>query len=135
MKRVSLAVALFILEGCSTTQLGSKDPKVVAEKICLNNDGRGRLTVNQKKYVFTYFSALENDDAKWVLGLSFPFQEEEIFELDWSENSKMKFNTSSDSKILKENTNINPQELDRFINAIGSALKDVINLKQKSDDT
>ena len=133
MKLVSYLALLIIAVGCSSTQLKSTNPNVVAQKICLNNEGRGRLTVNQKKYVFTYFSALEKDDSKWILGLSFPFQDEEVFELDWSENQKMKFNTSIDSKILKENSNINPTELELFINSIGLALKDVIKLKNYSN--
>lgn len=129
MKLVSLLSLFFITIGCSTTQLKSTNPKAVAKNICMNSEGRGRLSINSKKYLFTYFSALESEVSKWTLGLSFPFQAEEIFELDWSEDSQMKFKTSIDTKILKENSNINPAQLDEFMKSLGESLKDIIKLK------
>lgn len=133
MKMVSLLIVLIILGACSTAKLSSENPRVVAKNICMNNEGKGRLSINGKKYVFTYFSALSNEDSKWTLGLSFPFQDEEIFELDWSEDNKMKFNTSIDDKILRENSNIDPRELDKFISSLGLSLQDIIRLKSKSN--
>lgn len=130
---VSLLMLLIITVACSTAQLSSKNPKIVAKNICMNSEGRGRLSINGKKYVFTYFSALSNEDSKWTLGLSFPFQDEELFELDWSENKKMKFKTSIDDKILRENSNIDPNELDQFIKSLGLSLQDIIKLKSKDN--
>lgn len=98
----------------------------------MNSEGKGRLSVNSKTYIFTYFSALDSEESKWVLGLNFPFQDEETFELDWSRNSKMNFKTSIDTKILKENTNIDPAQLDLFISSLGESLKDIIKLKSRS---
>ena len=128
MKRIILTIFI-ILTSCATPQLSSKDPRIAAQNICMNSEGRGRLTINNKKYVFSYFSSLESKYSRWTLGLSFPFQDEETFELDWSENQKMKFKTSLDTKILRENSQINPEALELFITSLGNSLKDIIKLK------
>ena len=129
MKRTTLFI-FFVLTSCAIPQLTTKNPRIVAKNICMNSEGRGRLTINNKKYVFSYFSALDSKYSKWTLGLSFPFQDEETFELDWSENQKMKFKTSLDTKILRENSQINPEVLEAFISSLGSSLKDIIKLKE-----
>lgn len=123
---------MIFLTSCSTAVLTSKNPRLAAKNICMNSEGRGRLTINKSKYLFSYFSSLDSEHSKWTLGLSFPFQDEETFELDWSENGKMKFQTSLDNKILRENSQINPLELEQFITSLGSSLKDIIKLKANS---
>ena len=44
----------------------------------------------------------------------------------------MKFETTIDTKILKENSNIDPAQLDEFIKALGESLKDIVKLKNKA---
>ena len=98
----------------------------------MNSEGKGRLTVKNKKYIFTYESFLDEDQAKWVLTLDFPLRSEETFELDWSKNGKMHFKSSIDTKILRENKEVDPKELDRFVSSIGHFLKDIIKLRSYS---
>lgn len=117
------------MTSCATPLLTSKSPELAAQNICMNSEGRGRLSINKRKYLFSYFSSLDSEHSKWLLGLSFPFQDEETFELDWSENETMKFKTSLDTKILRENSQVNPMELENFIGSLGHALKDIIKLK------
>ena len=131
MKFTPYLLIIFFLSSCSlfqTKQL-SKDISVAAENICFNSEGKGRLTVKNKKYIFSYESFLEEEQAKWKLVLDFPLRPEESFELDWSQNNKMKFKSTIDTKILRENKNINPKELDYFVSSIGHFFKDIILLR------
>lgn len=120
---------LVFLSSCASVNNLSSDPFIEARKVCLDSEGRGRLTVQSSTYIFKYYSELDQKYGKWSLGLDFPMQEEEVFELDWSENGKMKFTTSIDNKILNENSKIDPKELDRFTKYMGYFLKDLMHLK------
>lgn len=132
MKIFSL-ICLLILVSCATFTL-SRDVKLESRKICMNSEGQGRLIVNNQKYRFGYDSLIEKDNHKWSLELDFPLRPAETFELDWSRNGKMKFNSSIDQKILRENKGINPKELDKFIKSIGHFLKDLVRLQSNKDE-
>jgi hypothetical protein len=125
---------VFLFSGCAsfTPNNLTSDIYKEANKVCLDGEGHGRLGVKSSSYVFRYYSELDIKYGKWSLGLDFPLQEEELFEIDWSENNKMKFTTSIDDKILKENSEINPKELNRFTKYIGYFLKDLVRLKTNS---
>lgn len=109
----------------------SRDLSASASKVCLTSAGKGRLAVGDKKYIFSYESALDKEAANWKLALDFPLQKTELFELDWSENEKVQFTSSIDDKILKENSKINPQALETFTSSIGKLIQQIISVEDK----
>lgn len=125
-----LGLICLLLTSCSLFEKKklSRDVPEVAKSICINSEGKGRLTVKGNKYIFSYESYLEEEQAKWQLVLDFPLRSEESFELDWSRDNKMRFKSTIDSKILRENKEINPKELDYFVSSIGYFLQDIIKL-------
>lgn len=101
------------------------------QKVCLSSEGNGRLTVLNKKYVYSYESVLEADLGRWILAMSFPLRIPETFELDWSEAGKVKFTSSIEERILKENKNINPKSLEDFTNKLGHLFDVIVRLQLK----
>ena len=108
----------------------SENMRLSAKKICLSGEGKGRLGVNNKKYIFQYESGLDLEYANWKLALNFPLQKSELFELDWSENGKVKFSSSIDQRILRENDAIDPHSFDFFTRSIGQLIQEIISLKE-----
>ena len=100
-----------------------------SSKICLSSGGSGRLTVLKKTYVFSYESLLDNEHGKWILAMSFPLRNPETFELDWSEGGKVKFESSIEDKVLRENKNINPNSLYRFTQGLGTFFEEIVSIK------
>ncbi|MBD66123.1 MAG: hypothetical protein CME62_13005 [Halobacteriovoraceae bacterium] len=100
----------------------------------MNSEGNGRLVVNGRKYVFGYDSLMDREQHKWSLELDFPLHPTEIFEIDWSENKEFKFNSSIDQKILRENKNIDPMELDKFTEVIVHYLQDLVQLQNQNEN-
>lgn len=124
---------LMLFSGCAflETKKLSKRLESATENICLSSMGKGRLEINQKKYIFSYESALDEEHGKWVLALNFPLRPQETFQIDWSEAGKVKFNTSLDEKILKENKNVDPLSLDKFTGNLGYLLEEIILIRTK----
>jgi len=136
MKNILNFWVLILLSSCSLfkTATLSRDIHKVADNVCMHSEGKGRLTVKNQKYIFTYESFLEEDRARWVLTLDFPLRSEETFELDWSKNGKMHFKSTIDTKILRENKEVDPKEIDLFVSSIGHFLKDIIKLRTQSKE-
>lgn len=130
MKFLALAF-VFLFSSCSLfkTHLVDRELHKSTKKICLSSEGKGRLFVQNKKYIFSYESALDEEHANWQLVLNFPLRKPETFTLDWSEEGKVKFTSSIEERLLKENRNVNPKALDRFTNGIGGLLQEVIELR------
>jgi hypothetical protein len=130
MKLLLLSTFL-LLSSCSIFNAGklSRDIENNIQKICLSGSGKGRLTVQNRTYVFGYDSLLEEDLAKWTLALDFPMRNQELFKLDWSKGNKTIFETSIEEKILKENKHVNPKHLDQYIQKLGLFLKEAIDAK------
>lgn len=128
--KISLLFVVFILSSCSVFKARklSRDVSENAKKICLSGNGKGRLEVQDQKYVFSYESLMEEELARWTLILDFPLHNQEELKLDWSKANKVEFTTSIEEKILKENRHVNPTQLDKYIQNLGSFLKEVIDL-------
>ncbi len=131
--KLLLTSCLIFLVGCATYTLSSNINKE-SQKICMNSEGNGRLVVNGRKYVFGYDSLMDREQHKWSLELDFPLHPTEIFEIDWSENKEFKFNSSIDQKILRENKNIDPMELDKFTEVIVHYLQDLVQLQNQNEN-
>lgn len=130
MKILLLSLFLFIY-GCSLfkTYSLSRDITKESKKICLSGEGKGRLSVHGSRYVFSYENLLDLEHNHWILGLDFPLRNQETIELDWSNPKKVKFKTSIESKILQEQKDIDPRELNLFIQSFGSLLRDIVTFK------
>ena len=129
---------LFFLTSCATFQksIVERDLRKSSKKICLSAVGKGRLNIKGKKNIFGYESALDGDGHAWELALNFPLHKTEHFNLDWS-TGKVKFKTSLEEKILKENADVDPKSIERFTSAIGRLLEEAINyqLDQVKEET
>ena len=122
---------LFLLSGCSVFQNSQLSTNLndATKNICLSSVGKGRLQIASKKYIFSYESALNEEYGEWVLVLNFPLRPAETFKLDWSRDGAIVFESSFDQKILRENQNINPQNLDHFTQGLGKLIQEVIALR------
>jgi hypothetical protein len=129
--KILLISTFLILSSCSVFKANklSRNIKSNIQKVCLSGSGKGRLTVQERTYVFGYDSLLEESLAKWTLALDFPMRNQELFKLDWSKGEKVSFKTSIEEKILKENKHVNPKHLDEYIQKLGQFLKEVIDSK------
>lgn len=129
--KILLLNTLLILSSCSLfkNQSLSRDITKNTKKICLSGSGKGRLTIQNSTYVFGYESSLEEELAKWTLALDFPLRNQEIFHLDWSQSKKVKFSSTIEEKILKENKHVHPKHLDEYIQNLGNFLKEVIDMR------
>jgi hypothetical protein len=136
MKFLHILIFLSFCTSCSLFKTFdvSQDLSGSTQKICLSGEGKGRLGVNNNKYVFQYESGLNLEEANWKLALNFPLQKSELFELDWSKNGKVEFSSSIDERLLKENGKVNPRSLEFFTSSIGKLIQEIIELnKQKSN--
>ncbi len=122
---------LFLLTSCSLfkTHTVNRELHKSTQNIFLSSEGKGRLFVQNSKYVFSYESALDEEHAHWQLVLNFPLRKPETFKLDWSEEGKVKFKSSIEERLLKENRNINPRSLERFTKGLGELLQEVIEVR------
>lgn len=118
----------FFLTSCSLFKISkvSKDLSVSSQKICLSSEGKGRLNVKGRKYIFSYESGLLDHDHSWKLALKFPLRKAEIFEIDWSNPNKVKFTSTIEDKILRENRGVNPKSIEIFTSQVGHLLKEVL---------
>jgi hypothetical protein len=124
-------LALLLLTSCSIfkTHTVDRDLHKSTKKICLSSEGKGRLYVQKRKYIFSYESGLEEEQANWQLALNFPLRNTETFKLDWSKNGKVSFESSIEQKLLRENKTINPKSLEKFTTGLGHLLEEIINIR------
>ena len=101
-----------------------------AKKICLNLDGNGRLNVQGHKYVFSAQTMLDEEEDKWMMGMSFPLHGQEVIELDLSSGPETEFTEKIQEKVLKEKAGINPQDLEFFMKRWAIFINEVIRIKK-----
>ena len=74
-------IFLFLLTSCSLLRPGSslktKNEELLLKSVRLTGEGKGRLTLNQRQYVFNIDSVL-NDNYDWIFAVSIPLQGEEV---------------------------------------------------------
>jgi len=129
--KIIIPFFLIILTSCSLfnqkslTQNLSKD----IEKVCLDASGRGRLIINDHKYVFSFESLLSANEHKWIMGLNFPVYGEEVLEVSWDENQKVDFTASFENRVLKEKKGVDPELLNIFLENWSKLVYEIISLK------
>lgn len=133
-------VILLFLSSCSNlgtifkTYTVSRDIGESTKLICLSGEGKGRLSLKNRKYVFGFESGVDKEEERWILGLDFPLHKMETFELDWSDGKKVKFKTSIEEKLLKENNNLNPKSLSRFTQGLGRLIEEILRVRNIQSD-
>lgn len=133
-------VILFFLSSCSNlgtvfkTYTVSRDITESTKLICLSGEGKGRLSLKNRKYSFGFESGVNKEEEKWILGLNFPLRKMETFELDWSDGKKVKFKTSIEDKLLRENRNLNPKSLSKFTHGLGKLIEEVLLIRDVQSD-
>ncbi len=135
MKFLTNLFIFFFLSSCSFFKIAKLSDNLAqnAKRICLSAEGKGRITVKSQKYVFGFESALYEGDNAWKLFLNFPLRKTESFEIDWSENNKVKFKSSLEDKLLKEGKGVNPKSIKYFTTYIGTLLKDIVYTRTHSE--
>lgn len=122
---------LILLYSCSLfkTHTVDRDLSQSTKRICLSSEGKGRLVVQNRKYIFSYDSILEKKLAHWELALNFPLRKTETFKLDWSKSGKVDFTSTIEEKLLKENKNLDPRSIEEFTSGLGNLLEEIIKLR------
>jgi hypothetical protein len=95
----------------------------------LSAEGRGRLILDNKKYTFSYQSALKQEEQKWFMSFVFPIYGEEYVELDWGTKNDVQYQFSFEEKLLKEQKGLPPEELELFFETWAKFLHEIIQLK------
>jgi hypothetical protein len=85
---ILIGVAL-ILTSCS--HINKTKSKTAFKSLCLSGGGKGRITLPEGKYVFSYESLLKEKEEEWLLGLELALHGEEVL--------KIKFKDALDSKV------------------------------------
>ena len=79
-------ILLFILVSSCTTQKKFKklsyDIVTEMKQVCLSSEGKGILNVGGSRYSFSFESMWEKEEDRWLLGLDFPLQEQQVLVLD-----------------------------------------------------
>lgn len=132
--KILVLLFIFTTSSCSLfkTNTLSKNLQKNIQNICLSSTGKGRLVVEKQKYVFSYESALKEDEHKWLMAFNFPLYGQEHVELDWSEPGKLKQYFSFEDKILKQQQGVSPENLEIFFATWSEFLLEVIQLKNNN---
>lgn len=127
-KFLALLFLLFTVFGCTKKYLSS-DFQHEINKVCLNLEGNGRMTVQGHKYVFSAESVWDQAKQKWSLGMGFALHGQEVIELDLARPNQG-FLENFQQKLLKEKTGIDPKTLQLFMNRWAAFINEVITLKK-----
>jgi hypothetical protein len=121
----------FIVYSCALFRvdepLENKQKEVLLNSVRLTGEGRGRLTLNQKQYVFNVDSIL-NENFDWVFAISIPLQGEEVLIFqDLRQNKiKKKDSESFEKRIRADFLRLNLNNLisiDHFLNELRSLIR------------
>jgi hypothetical protein len=126
---------MFFLTGCLQTcyQKLTDDPVVESQKICLNSDGSGRITLADESFRFSYESLLEKKENRFAMALNFAFFGEEFMELRW-EDDEVSLNSELEMKILQNSSQTDAAKLHQFMELWSELLKDIIELQEGMKD-
>jgi hypothetical protein len=126
---------LLLITSCSLfqtkTSLKSKDPRELLDKVKLTGEGRGRLTLDQNKYLFSVDSVL-NEKQDWILAVSIPLHGEEVMILPDIKKSSVDNEEieSFEARIQKEFRRLRVSKnlsADQFIKELRSMIKFILS--------
>lgn len=129
-----IIVSLLVLSSCAIFQKSvlSENLSRDIKKVCLSSEGKGRIVINNQKYLFSYESALREEDKNWIMALNFPIYGEEYVQIDW-QNNILQHEASFESKMLKDQKGLSPEKLELFLKSWGQFLHEIILLKSNQE--
>jgi len=135
MKTLILWIIIFN-SGCSlfTPKKITENINKEVQRICFSSDGRGRISILDHTYSFSYESELNIEENQWMLGLEFPLYGEEIIAINWKDPEKPKILGKLEERILKEKDGIDPIQLEYFLNKWAQFIYEVVKLKEKKNN-
>ena len=122
---------LLIFISCSSQQTyKTLSQNIVQEmkQVCLSAEGKGTLEVGQSRYSFSFESMWEKEDEKWLLGLDFPLQEQQVLVLDLAKKDSQ-IEGGLAAKILKENDDVDPKRLNIFLLKWSEYINSIIKIQ------
>lgn len=133
--KILLLLSLFILNSCALFKNSDLSNNVISEigKVCLDTNGRGRLIIQNNKYVFSFDSILNHEEDKWIMGLNFPLYGEELFEIEWEKEKLIHYSASFEQRILREKKGINPELLSLFLKKWADFINEVIQVQKNKN--
>lgn len=128
-------IALFLcllFSSCSLFrfQKVSEDIPKESQKICLNSSGKGRIEMEQGKYVFSYESALVEEEEKFIMVLNFPIYGEEKFEIYFTDGQLRENNSELEHRLIATGSGVDPLLVQSFISLWAKYFKELISLQR-----
>lgn len=133
MKRLLTTLIFFItLTSCSLFRFEeiSQNIPLETKKICLSSTGKGRIEMKSGKYIFSYESALMNEEEKFIILLNFPIYGEEKFEINWESSlNKASDNSELEHRLLSSGEGIDPKLVQGFISLWSKYFEELIAIQ------
>lgn len=92
-KLVSAILLLLLINNCSHLQV-SKNPTQTISKICLNSEGKGRITTSRGKIIFSYSTLWQPKDKTYIVEIQPTFQNTESLLIDFKNDKSHSFRGS-----------------------------------------
>jgi hypothetical protein len=125
-------ILLFILVSSCTTQKKFKklsyDIVTEMKQVCLSSEGKGILNVGGSRYSFSFESMWEKEEDRWLLGLDFPLQEQQVLVLDLQKKDSQ-IEGGLAEKILRENDDVDPKRLNLFLLKWSEYINSIIKIQ------
>jgi len=132
-------LSLLILFSCASTNL--KD-KAIAEKLaktCLKGDGRGRINIQGKKYLFSFETDIkmstDNKEKIWVSVMEFPLHGSEMLAYRWKKDKwsvEGSFLSALKNFLKQSKQNLTVNELDQMLAGLGEIIRLSNKMTQES---
>jgi len=125
-----LFLLFFLFAGCQSTPL-LKSVKDLKNSICLNSRGKGRIFISGHKQVFSYQSYYDEENLQLDLDLTFPIYGTESVSVNYiGEDARFEIDSSFEKRLLREQKDVNPELVDKFLNLWGEFFEDIIHNKK-----
>lgn len=86
--------------------------------------------MEQGKYVFSYESALVEDEGKFIMVLNFPIYGEEKFEIYFSKGPLKENNSELEHRFIATESGVDPVLVQHFISLWAEYFKELISLQK-----
>lgn len=101
MNKLVGVILLLLSSSCSQLQV-SNNPAKTIPKICLNADGKGRISMPQGKIVFSYSTVWDEENKMFRMEVQPPFQNSETLDIDYGNDHDHRFQGSLISLVIKK---------------------------------
>lgn len=127
---IRLYILLFFLVSCQTTTL-LKDVDELEHAICLSSEGKGRIQVSGQKQVFSFKTFYDEDNLELDIDFSFPIYGTESVSIEYvGGRTRFKIDSSFERRILREQSDVNPELIDEFLTLWAEFFEDLLVSKK-----